>query len=61
MDDSAPTHKRRKFVKTYKYFHPQKRNVAAEVRGEIYLKKKKRWSRKTATDLKVTKQNKEES
>ena len=39
IDDSAPTHERRKLAKTYKYVLPQKRTVAAEVCGETYLKK----------------------
>ena len=52
MDDSAPTHKRRKLVKTYKNVLPRKRTVVAEVSGETYSKKSdKKWSRKTATDV----------
>ena len=37
MDDSAPTHERRKLVKTYKNMLPQKRTVAAEVCGESII------------------------
>ena len=55
MDDDAPTHKRRRLVKTYQNVLPQKRTVVAEVCRETYSKKKKkkikRCSRKTATDV----------
>ena len=37
-DDSAPTHKRRKLVKTYKNVLPQKQTVVAEVSWETYSK-----------------------
>ena len=39
MDDSAPTHERRKLVKTYKNVLPQKRTVVAKVNWETYSKK----------------------
>ena len=51
MDDSAPTHKRRKLVKTYKNVLPGKRTVVADVCGETYSKNVMKWSRKTATDI----------
>ena len=53
MDDSAPIHERRKLIKTYKNVLPWKRIVAAKVCGETYSKndKKKRWIRKTATNV----------
>ena len=38
MDDSAPTHERRKLVKTYKNVLPQKQTVAAEVCGRDLLR-----------------------
>ena len=38
MEDSAPTHERRKLVKTYKNVLPRKRTVVAEVSGETYSK-----------------------
>ena len=38
MDDSAPTPKRRKLVKTFKNVHPRKRIVISEVCGETYSK-----------------------
>ena len=40
MDNSAPTHKRRKLVKTYKYVIPKRQTLAAEVCGEIDSTKK---------------------
>ena len=40
MDDSAPTDKRRKLVKTYKYELSQKRIDVAEVCKETYSLKK---------------------
>ena len=54
MDDNAPTHKRRKLVKTYKNVLPQKQIVVAKVCGETYSKIKmiKRLSRKTTTNVK---------
>ena len=39
MDGSAPTHKRRKLVKTYKNVLPQKLTMVAKVSGETYSKK----------------------
>ena len=39
MDDSAPTHKKKKLVKTYKNVLPQKQTVVVEVSGETYSKK----------------------
>ena len=53
MDDSAPTNKRRKLVRTYKNVLPWKQVIVAEVCRETYSKEKmiKRWSRKTATDI----------
>ena len=39
MDDGAPTHERRKIVKTYKSVLPQKLTVVAEVCGETYFQK----------------------
>ena len=41
MDDSAPTHERRKLVKTYKKCAPSKQTVVAEVCGEAYSKNDK--------------------
>ena len=38
MDDSAPTHERRKLVKAYKNMLPRKQTVVAEVCGETYSK-----------------------
>ena len=38
MDDSAPTHKRRKLVKIYKNVLSRKRTVVAEVSSETYFK-----------------------
>ena len=38
MDGSAPTHERRKRVKTYKNVLPQKLTVVAGVWGETYSK-----------------------
>ena len=56
MDDNAPTHERRKLVKTYKNVLPQKLTVVAEVFGETYSKNDKKhtkkWSRKTVTNIK---------
>ena len=40
MDDNAPTHKRRKLLKTYKNVLPRKRTVVAKVSGETNSKKK---------------------
>ena len=40
IDDSAPTHKRRKLFKTYKNVLPQKQIVVAEVCGETSKMKK---------------------
>ena len=54
MDDSAPIHERRKLLKTYKDVLPRKRIVVAKVCGETYSKKMiKKWSRKTATNVKI--------
>ena len=53
MDDNAPTHERRKFVKTYKDVLFQKRIVVAEVCRETYSKNDKRRSRKTATNVNI--------
>ena len=39
IDDSAPTHERRKLVKTYKNAILRKRTVATEVCEETYSKK----------------------
>ena len=61
MDHSTPTHDIRKFVKIYKYVLPQKQTVVAEVCGGTYTEKMiLRLSRKTATDVKTTLQNKGE-
>ena len=38
IDDSAPTHERRKIVKTYKNVLPRKQIVVAKVCGETYSK-----------------------
>ena len=38
MDDSVPTHKRRKVIKTYKNKITQKWNVVADICGETYSK-----------------------
>ena len=43
---NAPTHKRRKLVKTYKNVLPQKRIVVAEVCGETYSKSDKKMQNK---------------
>ena len=40
MDDSAPTHEKRKLIKTYKKDLPQKQTVFGKVYGESYSKKK---------------------
>ena len=63
MDDKAPTHERRKLVKTSKTVLPQKWIVVAEVCGETNSKKEmiKRLSRKTATNVKKKKTYKGES
>ena len=53
MDDNTPTQERRKLVKTYKNVLPRKQIVVAEVCGESYSKNDKRWSRKTATNVKI--------
>ena len=42
MGDSAPTHERRKLVKTYKNVLPRKLTVVAKVSRETYSKKKLR-------------------
>ena len=42
MDDSAPTHERKKLVKAYKNVFPQKHTAVAKVCGETYSKKKKK-------------------
>ena len=39
MDDNAPTHERRKLVKTYKYVLPRKQTVVAKVCEKAYSKK----------------------
>ena len=52
MDDRAPIHERRKLVKTYKNVLPRQQIVVAKVCGETYSKNdKKKWSRKTATNV----------
>ena len=52
VDESAPTHKKRKLVKTYKNVLPKKRTVGAEVSREIYSRKcDENGSRKTSTDV----------
>ena len=57
MDDSAPTHERRKFVKTYKIVLPQ--TMVAEACGETYSNNdKKSWNRKTAIGVNHTPQKK---
>ena len=41
LDDKAPTHERRKLIKTYKKkVLPRKWTVVTEVSGETYSKKK---------------------
>ena len=53
MDDSAPTHERRRLVETYKKVLPQKRTVVAEVLicEETYSKNVIKWNReKKASD-----------
>ena len=42
MDDKAPTHERRKLVKTNKNVLPRKRIVVAKVCGETYSKNDKK-------------------
>ena len=42
MGDSAPTHERRKLVKTYKNVLPRKRIVVVEVFGETNSKNYKK-------------------
>ena len=39
MDDSVPTHERKKLFKTYKNVLPQKQTLAAKVYRETYSKK----------------------
>ena len=56
MDDNAPTHERRKLVKTYKNVLSRKRIVVAEVCGETSKNDKKR-SRKKATNKKLNPTN----
>ena len=55
MDDSAPIHERRKLVKTYKMCSLENRlwllNYAGRSTPKNDNKKKKSWSRKTATDV----------
>ena len=53
MDDSAPTHKRRKLVTTYKHMCSLygKQTVVAGVWEETYSKNVIKWRRKTATDV----------
>ena len=53
MDDNAPTHKRRKLVKTYNYVLPQNQMVVAEVCGETHSKNDAKMSRKANTNLKI--------
>ena len=56
MDDNAPIYERRKLVKTYKKYAPSKMDsdYCTEVCRETYSKNdKKRWSRKTATSIKI--------
>ena len=48
MDGNAPTHERRKLVKTYKNVLPRNRTVVC---GETYSTNIIKWSRKTATDV----------
>ena len=40
MDDSVPTHKRRKLIKTFKNVLTRKQTVVAKVCGKIYSKQK---------------------
>ena len=42
MVDSAPTHERRKLVKTYKNVFPGKQTVVVEVCGKTYSKNDKK-------------------
>ena len=60
MDDSTSIHERRKLVKTNKNVLHGKQTVFAEVCSKNASKMIKRWSRKTATDVKITPQNKGE-
>ena len=39
--NNAPTHERRKLIKTYKYVLPQNRTVIADICGETYSKNDK--------------------
>ena len=59
MDDNAPTHKRRKLVKTDKNVLPQKKRiVVAGVRWETYRKNDEKMEyRKTATNVKFNPTN----
>ena len=51
MDDSAPTHERRKLIKTYRYML-KKQTVVVEVsREETTLENVIKWSRKIAKIL----------
>ena len=55
MNDSAPIHKRRKLIKSFKNVLPQKQTVAAEVCRETYSKNViKKMDLKTSTDVKKT-------
>ena len=53
IDDNAPTHERRKLIKTYKNVLPRKQTVFAEVCRETYSRKKsdKMGLKKMATDV----------
>ena len=58
MNGIATTHESKKLIKTYKIVLPRKRIVVAMVCGQTYSKNdKKRWSRKTATNIKFQPHN----
>ena len=60
LDDSAPTHERRNFVKTYKTTLPQKRAMVSEVCRETYnnkIDKMMEWKNKLKNKIKKKKNN----
>ena len=57
MDEIVQTHESRKLVKTYKNVLLRKQIVVAKVCGKTYSKKILRWSRKTATNVKINPTN----
>ena len=58
MDDNAPTHEKRKLIKTYKIVLPQKMIVVAEVCGETFSQNDKKMEKKNDQKRKkITPQN----